>query len=266
MPRRRPARPRPAALAALAALACAAALLAGCRSTDTMPRPITVASDPDRDIELVLLGHSVQDRPIVMYRFGTAGPSSLIFAGIHGDEPTSEAVARRLIDHLHQHPDLYAGRRVAILPAANPDGLLKGTRTNVNGVDCNRNFPTDNWQLHPSRPNRYGSAPASEPETRAVLAAVAMTDPVRIVSIHSTSAFPKCNNYDGPAADLALAMAEHNGYPVEPDLGYATPGSFGTWAGDERQVPTITLEFDRRESADRAWQDNRDALLAFIAY
>ena len=28
-------------------------------------------------------------------------------------------------------------------------------------------------------------------------------------------------------------------YPVEPSIGYPTPGSFGTWAGIEKQIPTI---------------------------
>ena len=27
-------------------------------------------------------------------------------------------------------------------------------------------------------------------------------------------------------------------------MGYPTPGSFGTWAGIEKEIPTITLELD----------------------
>ena len=34
------------------------------------------------------------------------------------------------------------------------------------------------------------------------------------------------------------------GYPVEESIGYPTPGSFGTWAGIEKNIPTITLELD----------------------
>jgi protein MpaA len=33
-------------------------------------------------------------------------------------------------------------------------------------------------------------------------------------------------------------------YPIEENIGYPTPGSFGTWAGIERNIPTITLELD----------------------
>ena len=31
------------------------------------------------------------------------------------------------------------------IPCLNPDGMSKNTRTNSNGVDLNRNFPTKNW-------------------------------------------------------------------------------------------------------------------------
>ena len=34
------------------------------------------------------------------------------------------------------------------------------------------------------------------------------------------------------------------GYPIEESIGYPTPGSFGTWAGIEREILTITLELD----------------------
>ena len=33
-------------------------------------------------------------------------------------------------------------------------------------------------------------------------------------------------------------------YPIEESIGYPTPGSFGTWAGIEKGILTITLELD----------------------
>ena len=39
-------------------------------------------------------------------------------------------------------------------------------------------------------------------------------------------------------------MSEIINYPTESSIGYPTPGSFGTWAGVERDIPTITLELD----------------------
>lgn len=32
--------------------------------------------------------------------------------------------------------------------------------------------------------------------------------------------------------------------PLQESIGYPTPGSFGTWAGVEKGIPTITLELD----------------------
>jgi protein MpaA len=51
-------------------------------------------------------------------------------------------------------------------------------------------------------------------------------------------------NYDGPAETLAQKISDIIKYPVEASIGYPTPGSFGTYAGVERQIPTITLELD----------------------
>ena len=41
------------------------------------------------------------------------------------------------------------------------------------------------------------------------------------------------------------------GYPVEKSIGYPTPGSFGTWAGIERKIPTITLELDETVDVEK---------------
>ena len=48
----------------------------------------------------------------------------------------------------------------------------------------------------------------------------------------------------GDAKELAEKISVIIKYPVEESIGYPTPGSFGTWAGIERNVPTITLELD----------------------
>jgi protein MpaA len=196
--------------------------------------------------------------------FGDGPDRVLIFGGIHGNEPTSTTVAERLIAYLESHPETVAGRTIAILSAANPDGLKKRRRTNCNGVDLNRNFPAQNWRRSGRRSKRHGPAPASEPETRAIMQAVERFKPQRIISIHSTTRGQHCNNYDGPAQELAELMARSNGYPVRATMGYPTPGSFGSWAGIDRGIPTITLELPRDLDGERCWRDNAHALLAFI--
>ena len=202
----------------------------------------------------ILGGHGGGDAAIV---------ETLVIAAIHGDEPSAAYVGRKLLEYLREHPDETGGHGVGVIPVANPDGVAARTRTNANGVDCNRNFPASNWKLTRPGRNHAGPSPASEPETRAVMQAVTMLRPARVISIHSPL---RCNNYDGPPAAQALAalMAEHNGYPVQSSIGYATPGSFGTWAGVEQGIPVITLELPPRTPGERAWQENKEALLAVI--
>ena len=59
-------------------------------------------------------------------------------------------------------------------------------------------------------------------------------------------------------------MAKENSYEVRCDIGHATPGSLGIWAGYERQILTITLELPANETDEKCWQDNRDAVMSFI--
>jgi murein peptide amidase A len=216
-------------------------------------------------VQTVELGRSVNGVPLIMEVFGDGPDHIFIFGGIHGSEPTGAYVARELANYLRGHGELCAGKTVAILAAANPDGLQRGTRANARGVDINRNFPASNWRPAGKRGGKHGAAPASEPETRALQRALEIIQPRRVVSIHATVGEARhCNNYDGPAAGLASLMARYNRYPVTASMGYATYGSFGSYAGVDRRIPTITLELPVSQSGSQSWGQNREALLAFI--
>jgi protein MpaA len=228
---------------------------------DAPAPPIGLAGTAPR---IEVLGYSVRGVPIVMQIFGRSGEVTLVFGGIHGNEGNSAIVARRFAEHLEQHPELTRDCRVAVIAAMNPDGLARDSRTNVHGVDLNRNLPAKNWQ--PSKPGATfgGDQPASEPETEALIRAVDLLQPAAIVSIHSITRGRQCNNFDGPGEALARRMAEKNGYPVRKSIGYPTPGSFGSWAGIDRQLPMITLELPHDQDGESAWSDNRTALLELL--
>lgn len=226
----------------------------------TPPAPAIIHAPADPKIRVVHLGDSVQGRPIVMHLFGEGDETAFIMGGIHGSEHTSAYVAERLLAYLSEHRELYRDRCIAVLSRANPDGLARRTRTNAHGVDLNRNFPASNYQSSP----RYGPRPASEPETRAILAAMARLKPCRTMAIHSTRRGRHCNNYDGPGRDLAHALHACNGYRILPVWGAPTPGSFGTYAGIDRKIPTITLELPNDLTGSQCWTDNQRALVAFI--
>jgi murein peptide amidase A len=231
-------------------------------SPATAPAPIATRPAAPRTLEM---GRSVEGRPLTLYLFGDDRASSgttLILGGIHGNEPTAAGVCRELVALLTASPDLWAGRSVAILPEANPDGLARKLRTNANLVDLNRNFSARNWQKTRRSGFFGGDAPDSEPETQALVSLLDRLRPARIVSVHAM--WQPCNNFDGPAVALAGSMSEHNGYPVRASIGYPTPGSLGSYAGADRQIPTITLELPANHPTARSWNNNREALLAAI--
>lgn len=212
------------------------------------------------DIEWDTCGFSNEGRPIVLTEFGSGKETLIILGGFHGDEFSGVELVQRFADYLQMElPELPA--RVVIVPVVNPDGLLRGTRVNARAVDVNRNFPTENWKAGSgSAGTNPGPSPASEAETRVVIALLEKYQPDRIVSVHAPL---RMVNYDGPAQALAEVMAGENDYPVSSDIGYPTPGSFGTYAGVEKQIPTITLELPEDELGN-SWTANRDALTAAI--
>ena len=224
--------------------------------------PAQPAVPPVRAVEL---GRSVGGAPLTLEVFGAGPRPVLILGGVHGDETLGAEMARCLSSLLREDRAAAGGRSVAILAAANPDGMAAHRRTNANGVDLNRNFPAHNWRPSAEGRRDYGGPrPASEPETRAIMRAVEGLRPAMIIAIHCAGRGAPCNNYDGPAREVAVMMAAGNDYPVRASIGYPTPGSLGNWAGVDRSIPIITLELPGGASGAACWQRNRGALLAAI--
>jgi protein MpaA len=187
------------------------------------------------------IGRTVRNKSIKAVVFEGGNGCVLILGGIHGDEPASARLVTQLVSHLENHPEDGAGRRVVLIPRANPDGLAAGTRANAHGVDLNRNFPTDNFKPC----SRYGRAPLSEPEAQALAAAIARYSPSCVVSVHGPL---NCIDADGGAASdrLARAMAAVSPLAIR-DLP-CLPGSLGTYCGRKLGLKMITYELDRKRA------------------
>jgi protein MpaA len=195
--------------------------------------------------EASLYGKSLDGIPLTVYLPETGRTGVVVLASIHGDEAETTVVVSEALRCLPRG-DLQA----AVILCANPDGMLRGTRGNGRGVDLNRNFPTSNWTPDPvyykSRANDArdialspGSEPASEPETRALLSLLERLRPRAVVSLHAALA---CID-DSGGSPLGRRLAERCSLPLLTEIGYPTPGSMGTWAG-EQGVTLVTWELE----------------------
>jgi murein peptide amidase A len=128
----------------------------------------------------VVVGRSVQKRPINAVQVGDpAGARVAMVVGlIHGDEHAGLRIVRAIKRAAAQDSAALQGTQLWVIDSVNPDGQLAHTRKNAHGVDLNRNFPY-RWRDHIPHSNGYypGPRPASEPETRAVMAFVRRIQP-----------------------------------------------------------------------------------------
>jgi sialidase-1 len=215
-------------------------------------------------------GKSVEGRPLEYLLFGKGDDVAFILASIHGDEQVGTPLVHRLAEYLDENTDLLDGRKIVLLPNANPDGVAHFFHHDANGIDLNRNFDSSN------RRNNKTSGPCalSEPEARLIHEIIEKHSPGRIVSIHQLRSWsvhskqpPGMVDYEGPAQTLAKRMSDHCKLPVRR---FGTQqGSLGAYAGDDLGIPIITLElpkFDYGLSCERLWEKYQDALIAAVMY
>lgn len=165
---------------------------------------------------------------------GNKNGQILVIGCFHGDEPQGKYLIERYLEECDYTNLLF-------LPCLNEWGVNHNKRTNENGVDLNRNFPTKNWKLSEKNEFFGGESPASEIETKFLIDLIEKNEPKLILTLHAPY---KVVNYDGDGKDISEKISKIIGYPVESSIGYPTPGSFGTWAGVEKGIPTVTLELD----------------------
>ena len=185
--------------------------------------------------------YSKNNNKIILFEDGgTAIPTCktvLIIGVVHGDEPQGKFLIENYLELMEKK----SKNRMLFIPCLNPDGMELNTRQNSNGVDINRNFSTKNWELTEKNEFFGGESPSSEIETEFVEKIIEEFKPDLILTLHAPF---KIVNFDGPADKIAQKISELINYPVQSYIGYPTPGSFGTYAGVERNIPTITLELD----------------------
>lgn len=204
------------------------------------------------------LGTTRLGLPIHGFRWNEGLPLTkvLILGGVHGDEPEGIVAAKGLIESFREAFDLQLD--LTIIPEFNPEGMLLKTRGNSNKVDLNRNLPTLDWTSVAASERYYpGPSALSELENIFLVKWIEKEKPNVIFSLHSWK--PMLNvNGDLPEA---LEIQKHTGYVIEPDIGYPTPGSLGTYAGFERKIPTLTYEIERDISFEPIMQIHVPAII-----
>ncbi|MBE0591979.1 MAG: murein tripeptide amidase MpaA, partial [Gemmatimonadales bacterium] len=144
----------------------------------------TIPWDPD------IYGRSHLGIPLEVWRPADAC-HLLVFAAIHGEEPETTFALSRALRQLSE-PSPHA----AVVLAANPDGLIRGTRGNARGVELNRNFPTADWQSDPVAHRSTlddprdvtlspGPQPGSEAETKALIGLIHDLRPMVVIALHA---------------------------------------------------------------------------------
>lgn len=165
----------------LAAGLALAALVGGTAAGASAERVAGMAS------EQVLVGRSVQKRPIQAVQIGDPAGSrtALVVGVIHGDEPGGLRIIRAIKRRAADERAALQGTQLWAIETVNPDGLRAHSRKNAHGVDLNRNFPF-RWRDDIPHSNGYypGPRPASEPETRAVMAFIRRIHPDLSIWFH----------------------------------------------------------------------------------
>lgn len=198
--------------------------------------------------------------PIALWewKYNTERPL-LFIGGVHGDEPEGVWLAETLLQWVQTQVHtgkVHLLRNFVIIPCLNPDGYSKNERTNGNGVDLNRNFPSDDWSPESKSP-RYnpGTYPGSEQEVKALSKLITEYNPELIVHFHS---WEPCIVYTGSTGQkTADFFAKTSGYVCKEEIGYPTPGSLGQYGWLSHKIPVICIEEQegcKRESIWPRWK------------
>jgi protein MpaA len=226
----------------------------------------------------LVIGRSVQNRPIEVYRFGNGSKERMIVAGIHGgDEGNTIALAEELIAYLRRHPrTVPPGYTLYILRSLNPDGELLGNvneaRLNGNGVDLNRNFDVgwkSEWRSTgcSSGPGTAGSGPGSEPETQALKDFLRSRQVEVLISYHSAylGVFPSGEPAHPESIRLAQAIHDISNYPYPPvRSGCEYTGTLVDWAASNGVMAAVDLELN--SGVDTELETNLGVLSLLLSF
>lgn len=196
-----------------------------------------VSTDRPAVLQKRVIGESVQGRPIVAWHLGEQRrdvPTVVLISTMHGNEPATRQILQALVDGDPVHDvDLW------VVPTYNPDGLAAGTRKNARGVDLNRNYPFRWADLDGNYES--GPRPASEPETKAMMAFLRDVRPDHVLSFHQPL---HGVDTDTKRPAFARRVARVLDLPVDRfDCGGVCHGTMTGWYNDGFRGNALTVEY-----------------------
>jgi predicted deacylase len=206
-----------------------------------------------------VIGHSVKGRAIRAWRLGDpAAPVKAVFlATMHGNE----AKPSRILESLRDGAPI-TGADIWVVPTMNPDGLRRHTRKNARGVDLNRNFPVRWIRQHGTY--NSGRRPASEPETRAMMAFLRAVRPTYVVSFHQPLHGVDTSYWK--TRTLARALSRQLDLPRKRfTCNHGCHGTLTQWFNKRQPGAAITVEYGARMTWRQKYVTGPTGLLASIS-
>ena len=206
--------------------------------------------------ETVVVGTSVEGRAILAVHRWVDGASrtTMVIGSMHGDERAGTRVVRRL-----RSEPLPDGTDLWLVPTMNPDGAAADRRTNAHGVDLNRNFPR-HWVAAGAGTSKWsGPAPASEPETQAVMAMLRQVQPRTVLVLHQP--LFGVDSYHARSMTLVRRLARELDLPVKSfDCQGGCHGTLTDWQNARLPGRAVTVELGRTASEWRVRHTARGVL------
>jgi len=97
----------------------------------------------DSNFHFEEVGSTVKGNPITLIKWGVGSIKVMMWSQMHGNESTTTKALFDLFNFLKDTSNsdkLFKNLTLYIIPILNPDGALRYTRENANGIDLNRDF------------------------------------------------------------------------------------------------------------------------------
>jgi predicted deacylase len=209
-------------------------------------------------VETRTIGKTVQGRNIVAWRLGepTSSRKVVVLAAMHGNERGPSRILYNLRDG---RP--IRGADIWVVPQYNRDGVVRRTRQNAHGVDLNRNYPRQ-WKRMTGTYDS-GPRPASEPETKAVMAFLEAVRPAYVISFHQ----PLRGVGRAGAKGASFVQRLHRGLrlPVKSfNCSGACHGTMTEWFNASFPGVAVTVEYGRGVSRKQATRTGPTGILKAV--